>query len=156
MHLHYSPFQWATDVEVVDSDVSVGKVLKTLKALTKKDTSKTHDMGSTMPCSAAAAIPGTPTAFISPNLPGVMKDLKMPMAPVGVAPAPTMRTRMITLSSRPGLHADVAVRMAETEEFTRLLGGRAARRFGDEGLKSASLQAASAPPLSDSMMEMIF
>lgn len=88
MHLHYSPFQFATEVEVVDSDVSAMKVVKTLKALVKKDTSKTHDMGSTMPCAAAAAIPGTPTAFISPNLPGVMKDIKMPMAAVGVAPKP--------------------------------------------------------------------
>ena len=88
MHLHYSPFQWATDVEVSESDVNVSKVLKTLKTLTKKDTSKTHNMGSTMPCAAAESIPGTPTAFISPNLPGVMKDLKLPMAPVGVIPKP--------------------------------------------------------------------
>ena len=88
MHLHYSPFQFATDVEASESDVSAMKVAKTLKVLTKKDTSKTHDMGSTMPCSAAAVIPGTPTAFISPNPPGVMKDINMPMAPLGCAPAP--------------------------------------------------------------------
>ena len=86
MHLHYSPFQFATAEEVSNTDVSVKKVVKALKKLTSKD--KTHDMHSTMSCAEAATIPGTPTAFISPNRPGVMKDLKMPMAPVGVAPAP--------------------------------------------------------------------
>jgi hypothetical protein len=85
-HLHYSPFQFATVEEVSNTDVSVKKVLKTLKKLTRHD--KTHDMGSTMSCSEAAMVPGSPTAFISPNAIGVMKDLGMPMAPVGVAPAP--------------------------------------------------------------------
>jgi len=84
MHLHYSPFQFATDVEVADGDVSVGKVAKVLKTLTAKDTSKTHDMGSTMSCASASMIPGTPNAFISPNPVGTMKDIKMPMAPTGV------------------------------------------------------------------------
>jgi hypothetical protein len=87
MHLHYSPFQFATVEQVSNTDVSVKKVLKTLKKLTKSD--KTHDMHSTMSCAEACLIPGTPTAFISPNPPGVMKDLKLPMAPVGVAPAPS-------------------------------------------------------------------
>lgn len=85
-HLHYSPFQFATVEQVSNTDVSAKKVLKTLKKLTRHD--KTHDMGSTMSCSEAEMIPGSPTAFISPNPTGVMKDLKMPMAPVGVAPAP--------------------------------------------------------------------
>jgi hypothetical protein len=84
MHLHYSPFQFATAEEVADCDVSATKVVKTLKKLTAKDTSKTHDMKSTMPCASASMIPGTPNAFISPNPVGVMKDIKMPMAPTGV------------------------------------------------------------------------
>ena len=79
MHLHYSPFQFATDVEVSTGDVSAKKVVKVLKALTKSD--KTHDMHSTMSCDAAASIPGSPTAFISPNPVGTMKDLKAPIAP---------------------------------------------------------------------------
>jgi hypothetical protein len=79
MHLHYSPFQFATDTEVSTGDVSVKKVVKVLKALTKSD--KVKDMGSTMSCAAAAEIPGSPNAFISPNPIGVMKDLKAPMAP---------------------------------------------------------------------------
>lgn len=88
MHLHYSPFQFATDKQVSESDVSAMKVLKTLKKLTKKDTTMSKDMGCVMSCTDAAMIPGTPNAFISPNHPGVMKDIHMPMAPVGVAPAP--------------------------------------------------------------------
>ena len=88
MHLHYSPFQFATDMEVSTSDVSATKIVKTLKALTKKDTSKTHDMGSTMSCADAEKIPGSPNAFISPNPTGVMKDLKAPMAPALVRHSP--------------------------------------------------------------------
>ena len=86
MHLHYSPFQFATGEQVATTDVNVKKVISTLKKLTRKD--KTHDMHSTMPCYEAEMIPGTPTAFISPNRVGVMKDIKMPMAPVGVVAAP--------------------------------------------------------------------
>jgi hypothetical protein len=89
MHLHFSPFQHATSVEYSDYDVSTKKVVQTLKKLTKSD--KTHDMGSTMSCHEAAMIPGSPNAFISPNAVGVMKDLKMPVAPTGVA-KPTLRT----------------------------------------------------------------
>jgi len=85
-HLHYSPFQFATDVQVSNTEVSAKKVVKTLKKLTSKD--KTHDMGSTMSCAEACMVPGSPTAFISPNPVGVMKDLKMPMASVGVCEAP--------------------------------------------------------------------
>ena len=89
MHLHYSPFQFATGVEVSTGDVSAMKVEKVLKTLTKKDTSKTHDMHSTMPCADAARIPGTPTAFISPNSVGAMRDIKTPMAPALVRHVPT-------------------------------------------------------------------
>jgi len=70
-------------VEVSEYDVSAKKVVATLKKLTKHD--KTHDLGSTMSCSEAAMIPGTPTAFISPNPVGTMRDIKKPMAPTGVA-----------------------------------------------------------------------
>tara|TARA_R110000868_G_scaffold11188_1_gene54696 strand:- start:66 stop:407 length:342 start_codon:yes stop_codon:yes gene_type:complete len=84
MHLHYSPFQFATAVEVSEGDVNAHKVVSVLKSLTKKDTSKTHNMGSTMSCEDASRIPGSPNAFISPNPVGAMKDIKMPMAPTGV------------------------------------------------------------------------
>lgn len=46
------------------------------------------NMGCVMTCEQAARIPGTPTAFISPNPVGTMKDIKMPMAPTGVPDKP--------------------------------------------------------------------
>jgi len=82
MHLHYSPFQHATGVQVSDDHVNQVKMAKTLEGLTKADRMKTQNMASTMSCEQAARIPGTPTAFISPNRPGVMKDIQMPMAPI--------------------------------------------------------------------------
>jgi hypothetical protein len=83
MHLHFSPFQHATGLEVVTYDVSTKKVLKTLAGLTKADRMATRKMDSVMTCEQAARIPGTPTAFISPNPIGAMKDIHMPMAAVG-------------------------------------------------------------------------
>ena len=88
MHLHYSPFQFATAEQVSETEVSGKKIVKTLQKLTRKDTAALRSMDCTMSCSEAAMIPGSPTAFISPNPVGVMKDLKMPMAAVGVAAAP--------------------------------------------------------------------
>jgi len=74
-HLHYSPFQFATGVQVSEDAVNVPKLKKVMKELTKKDTSKTKDMKSTMSVSEAAKIPGTPNAFISPNTPDVMRSV---------------------------------------------------------------------------------
>jgi len=83
MHLHFSPYQHATGVQVSNEDVSAKKVLKTLEGLTKADRMKTMKMDSVMSCEQASRIPGTPTAFISPNSIGAMKDIDMPMAAVG-------------------------------------------------------------------------
>jgi hypothetical protein len=87
MHLHFSPFQFATAVQVSDYDVSAKKVVATLKKLTRKDTAESHrlGMGSVMSCSEADMIPGSPNAFISPNPVGVMADIKKPMAPTGIS-----------------------------------------------------------------------
>jgi len=67
VHLHYSPFQFATDKQVSEDDVSTKKILKTNARLTKKDTTKAKLIPTTMPCSEAHQIIGTPNAFISPN-----------------------------------------------------------------------------------------
>jgi hypothetical protein len=82
MHLHYSPFQHATSVEYSTETVNQVKVAKTLEGLTKADRMASKDMGCVMTVEQAARIPGTPTAFISPNPIGVMKDIKMPIAPI--------------------------------------------------------------------------
>ena len=67
VHLHYSPFQFATGDQVLEHDVSTKKILKTNARLTKKDATKAKLIPTTMPCSEAHQIIGTPNAFISPN-----------------------------------------------------------------------------------------
>lgn len=78
MHIHYSPFQFANTVQAADGDVSLKRVLNENKKLTKKDAKKAHNMNSTIPCSDAREIlyNSSPTAFISPNPVGAMKDIK--------------------------------------------------------------------------------
>jgi len=92
MHLHYSPFQFATAVQVSDYDISAKKIVSTNNKLTSKDTKKVHNLDSTMSCSDASMITGSPNAFISPNPVGTMKDMKMTMAPVGLCPARASKT----------------------------------------------------------------
>jgi hypothetical protein len=87
-HLHYSPFQFATVEQVSDTNVSAKKIVQTLNKITRKDAKAVRNLDSTMLCSEAAMISGSPTAFISPNPIGTMKDIGMPMAAVGVAPPP--------------------------------------------------------------------
>lgn len=72
MHLHYSPFQFATDEQAVIHDVSAKKIIKTLKRKTAGD----KLMPKLMTREEAHSIPGTPTAFISPNAPDVMRTAK--------------------------------------------------------------------------------
>jgi hypothetical protein len=67
MHTHYSPFQFATGVQVSESKVSVKNTINTLKKLTRNDMMKAKMIPTTMTRSQAHSIPGSPTAFISPN-----------------------------------------------------------------------------------------
>jgi hypothetical protein len=76
IHMHYSPYQFATDVQASEDDVSVKKVLKKLGKLTKKDAAKAKLIPATMTCDEAHMIPGTPTAFISPNSPDAMRMIR--------------------------------------------------------------------------------
>ena len=73
VHLHYSPFQFATGVQVSES---VKKILKTNARLTKKDKTKAKLIPTTMPCSEAHDIIGSPNAFISPNSVDGMRMVK--------------------------------------------------------------------------------
>lgn len=90
MHLHYNPFQYGTGLQVAEQDVNTYKTVKVLQKLTAKDTTKTQNMGCTISVDAAASIPGSPTAFISPNPVGTMKDIKMVMSPTGLASSPKL------------------------------------------------------------------
>ena len=69
VHLHYSPFQFATDVQVSEHDVGVKKMASKLKKMTARDKLTPKLMS----CQEARSIPGTPTAFISPNPVDVMR-----------------------------------------------------------------------------------
>jgi hypothetical protein len=75
-HMHYSPFQWATSVQASENQVGVKKILKSLNKLTKKDTAKAKIIPTTMTREQAHSIPGTPTAFISPNSIDGMRSVK--------------------------------------------------------------------------------
>ena len=70
VHLHYSPFQFATDEQVANHDVSAKKTVSKLKSMTARDKLPPPKM---MSCEEARSIPGTPTAFIAPNSVDVMR-----------------------------------------------------------------------------------
>lgn len=71
-HMHYSPFQFATSVQAAENDVNVKKVVSTLKRKTAKD----KITPKLMTREEAHSIPGTPTAFISPNSVDAMRSIK--------------------------------------------------------------------------------
>ena len=71
-HMHYSPFQFATEVQASENEVNVKKIVKTLKRKTAKDKITPHLMSR----EEAHSIPGTPNAFISPNSVDVMRSIK--------------------------------------------------------------------------------
>lgn len=77
-HQHYSPYQWATGVQVSNDDVNVFKIRKVQSKLTAKDTAKAKVIPTTMPVDQAHAVifAKSPNAFISPNSVGAMKDIK--------------------------------------------------------------------------------
>jgi hypothetical protein len=70
--MHYSPFQFATSVQAAENDVNVKKVVSTLKRKTAKD----KITPKLMTREEAHSIPGTPTAFISPNSVDAMRSIK--------------------------------------------------------------------------------
>lgn len=69
VHMHYSPFQFATSEQVAEGDVGVKKVVTKLKKMTARDKLTPKLMS----CEEARSIPGTPTAFIAPNSVDVMR-----------------------------------------------------------------------------------
>jgi len=69
VHLHYSPFQFATEEQAATHNVGVKKVVAKLNKLTARDKLAPKLMSR----EEALSIPGTPTAFISPNTVDVMR-----------------------------------------------------------------------------------
>jgi len=74
--MHYSPFQFATDLQASEQDVSMKKMVKNFGKLTKKDAAKAKLIPTTMTTEEARMIHGTPTAFISPNPPDAMRMIR--------------------------------------------------------------------------------
>ena len=72
VHMHYSPFQFATEVQASENQVNDKKTIKTLKRMTARD----KLVPKLMTCYEAKEIPGSPNAFISPNAPDVMRTIK--------------------------------------------------------------------------------
>jgi len=76
MHLHYSPYQFATSEQVAEPKKQVVKEKKYLmKSYTERKT-MTRNLGATMSCAEAHEVSSLPNAFISPNLPDVMRQTK--------------------------------------------------------------------------------
>lgn len=73
VHTHYSPFQFATSEQVAERQVGVKKIVSKLKKMTARDKPPAPKL---MSCEEARSIPGTPTAFISPNPVDVMRTAK--------------------------------------------------------------------------------
>jgi len=71
-HLHYSPFQFATTEQASENKVETKKVVSTLRRKTAGD----KIVPKLMTREEAHSIPGTPTAFISPNSLDVMRTVK--------------------------------------------------------------------------------
>jgi len=69
VHLHYSPFQFATEEQAATHNVGVKKVVAKLNKMTARDKLAPKLMSR----EEALSIPGTPTAFISPNTVDVMR-----------------------------------------------------------------------------------
>ena len=78
VHLHYSPYQWATSLQASEGEVSVKRILAVNKKLLKKDASRAHQLKSTISRAEAHEIcyNTSPTAFISPNSVGAMREIK--------------------------------------------------------------------------------
>ena len=74
VHMHYSPYQFATNVGIEGNDLQSGKkVRKVTKRLTARDKLPKPAL---LSCEEAKMIPGTPNAFISPNPTDVMRMIK--------------------------------------------------------------------------------
>ena len=76
MHLHYSPFQFATAEQVAEPKKQVVKEKKYMVKSHNERKTATRNLGSTMTCVEAHEVSSLPNAFISPNLPDVMRQSK--------------------------------------------------------------------------------
>ena len=76
VHMHYSPYQFATAEQMAEPKKQVVAERKEWKKMTEEQNRKTRNLGSTMPVSVAHVVSSRPQAFISPNPPDVMRSSK--------------------------------------------------------------------------------
>ena len=76
MHQHYSPFQFSTPEQMAEPKKKVVKEKKQYLAFCAEKKRATNDLGCTMPVAVAHELCNLPNAFISPNLPDVMRQAK--------------------------------------------------------------------------------
>lgn len=75
-HQHYSPFQFETATSMAVEHKKEVKEKKFVKSAHLEHKRLTHNLGCTMPVSTAHEVTSLPQAFISPNLPDVMRQAK--------------------------------------------------------------------------------
>lgn len=75
-HSHYSPYQFATAEQTAEPKKQVVAEKKQLLSVNQARHTKTRNLGSTMPHSMAMSASSTPNAFISPNAPDAMRQIK--------------------------------------------------------------------------------
>jgi hypothetical protein len=76
VHTHYSPFQFATGAQLAEPKKQVVKEKKYLMKAHAERKTATRNLGATMSCAEAHEVSSLPNAFISPNLPDVMRQTK--------------------------------------------------------------------------------
>lgn len=76
MHLHYSPYQFATAEQIAEPKKQVVKEKKYAVKSYAERKMATRNLGSTMSRVEAHEVSSLPNAFISPNLPDVMRQSK--------------------------------------------------------------------------------
>ena len=76
VHLHYSPFQFATGAQLAEPKKQVVKEKKYLVKAREDRKTATRNLGATMTREEAHQVSSMPNAFISPNLPDVMRQSK--------------------------------------------------------------------------------
>jgi hypothetical protein len=76
MHLHYSPYQFSSSEQLAEPKKQIVKEKKFLMKSIAERKSATRNLGCTMTRDEAHEVCSLPNAFISPNLPDVMRQSK--------------------------------------------------------------------------------
>jgi hypothetical protein len=73
---HYSPYQFSTTEQLAESRKEVVDQKKLCDEMCMKRKRETQNLGSTIPVELAHRVSSLPNAYISPNSPDVMRQIK--------------------------------------------------------------------------------